>query len=119
VLLNPAYSSRRTVRNSYLPISRPWSTIFPDSVDPTAHSPQELSATMAAWMFGHQTQISGTRDELRPRSVTRRDPLGIYRDPTVISEPPEYVLDLLAGGRVRPRRLRPLGRRVAVLPDFL
>jgi hypothetical protein len=117
VLLNPAYSNRYTVRNSYLPISRPWSMIFPDSADPTAHSPQELSATMSTWMFGRQTQLSGNRDELKPRSVMRRDRLAIYRRPAVISEPPEYVLDLLEG-RVRPRRLRPLGRRVAVLPDF-
>jgi len=74
---------------------------------------------MLTWMFGRQTQLSGTWDELEPRSVMRRDRLAVYRHPAVISEPPEYVLDLLEGRRVRSRRLRPLGRRVAVLPDFL
>jgi hypothetical protein len=125
VLHDQEYSNRRTIRNSYLPISRPWSMTFPDSAEPTAYSPGEVITTSAgeviktlsSWMFVHRSQIEPVPD-VAPGRVMRRDRLAIYRYPVTISQPPHYVLDLLEG-RVRPRRLKPLARRVAILPELL
>jgi hypothetical protein len=51
--------------------------------------------------------------------MQRRDRLAIYRDPSPINRPPDYVLDLLEDGIARPRRLKPLARRVVILPELL
>lgn len=123
VLFDQEYSNRRTLRNSYLPISRPWSTIFPDSPGPTKRNPEELIKLLSSWMLGSRTKMPhGPPSALHfgedSGKVQRRDRIAVYRDPAFINRPPDYVLDLLES-RARPRRLKPLARRVAVLPELL
>lgn len=121
VLFDQEYSSRRTVRNTYLPISRPWSMILPDTSESTYYGPREISTILSSWMLGHRTR--GTTEPplddngTEPSRVQRRDRLAIYREPEPINQPPVYVLDLLEG-RVQPRLLKPLARRVAILSDL-
>jgi hypothetical protein len=126
VLYRREYSNRRTLRDSYLPISRPWATIFPDS-ESTGYGPQEMITMLSSWMFGIRAEMSHEPpppkppfDEYgaEPSEVQRRDRLAIYGDPTLIHRPPDYVFDLLEG-RVQSRRLKPLARRVVILPELL
>jgi hypothetical protein len=130
VLFDQAYSNRRTLRNSYLPISRPWSAIFPDSADPMKFSPEEMMTLLYSWMLGSRTQMpsipprppeapSSDRHGEGSDEMQRRDRLAIYRNPNPINRPPDYVLDLLENRRTRPRRLKPLARRVVILPELL
>jgi hypothetical protein len=119
VLFHQAYSSRRTLRNSYLPISRPWSTIFPDSPDPMRYSPGEMMTLLSSWMPYPPEPPWGDHHGEDSGEMQRRDRLAIYRDPSPINRPPDYVLDLLEDGIARPRRLKPLARRVVILPELL
>lgn len=123
VLVHESYSSRRTILNSYLPISRPWSMIFPDQNGSMSCDPKGIMRVLSSWMPGQRKRISAMPSDdvideemngLRPRNR-----LAIYTDPAPISQPPEYVLDLLQGGAARPRRLKPLARRVVVLPELM
>jgi hypothetical protein len=122
VLIDASYSNRRTVRDSYLPISRPWSMIFPDPAESTACSPRQIMNTLSSWIPG-QGQLSpappldDTADTESGRT-RRRSRLDVYRDPMPINQPPEYILDLLQEGRVQPRRLKPLARRIVILPEI-
>jgi hypothetical protein len=123
VLFGREYSNRRTLRNSYLPISRPWSMIFPDSAKPMAYIPGDMNMMLSSWMLGRQNQIPPApalddQHGTQTGEVQRRDRLAIYRDPAPIDQPPDYVLDLLEG-RSQPRRLKPLARRVAILPELI
>lgn len=122
ILAHSSYSNRRTVRDSYLPVSRPWSMIFPDQQGPISFDSSDIMSTLSSWMPGRRQlapapPLGDANDEdlnmVRPRSR-----LAIYSDPVPISRPPEYVLDLLQDGVARPRRLKPLARRVVVLPEL-
>jgi hypothetical protein len=121
VLLDRNYFNRRTLRDSYLPVSRPWSMIFPNSAESEAHSPGQTMLMLASWMPG-QVQLPPApplhdMDVSESGKAQRRDRLAIYHDPALVNRPPDYVLDLLEG-KVRPRRLRPLARRVVILPEL-
>lgn len=124
VLFDQEYSSRRTLRNTYLPISRPWSAIFPDCPASTKYNAEEMMSFLSSWMLGRQRvqippeQQLDDQDGVNLGKITPRGRLAIYRDPTPINRPPDYVLDLLEG-RMQPRRLKPLARRVAILPELL
>jgi hypothetical protein len=115
ILIDRGYSHRRTLRDSYLPVSRPWSMIF---AEPTADGPRQILSALSSWMPG-QKQLapspSDDADETELGQSRQRDNLAIYHNPGLIRQPPEYVLDLLAG-ESQPRRLRPLARRVVILP---
>lgn len=122
VLTHPQYSNRRTLRNSYLPACRPWSRIFPDHTE-LIH--RGLAQSMIAVLSSLVPGQSGIKPILPPnpegdhapsRRLMRRNRQAIYSNPTPIPRPPEYVLDLLEG-RVQPRRIKPLARRVVILPD--
>jgi hypothetical protein len=122
ILLDDGYSNRRTLRDSYLPISRPWSMIFPDPAESAAYGPRQIMTTLSSWMPGRRPlspapplDDAGETEIGMARRRNRRD---VYRDPTPIDTPPEYVLDLLQNGEVQPRRLRPLARRVVILPEM-
>lgn len=121
ILVDRSYSSRRTLRDSYLPISRPWSLIFPDPSESSAYSPRQIVSTLASWMpFRRQLprpdKLDGA-DDSEFGTLQRRSRLAVYSDPGLINQPPEYVLDLLEG-RFQSRRLRPLARRVVILPEL-
>jgi hypothetical protein len=121
ILVDRGYSNRRTLRDSYLPVSRPWSMIFPDPVESLLDSPRQIMSTLSSWMPGRRplTPAQPLDDAGDPGSdMTPRGRLAIYSDPAPIDRPPEYVLDLLEDGTVRPRRLRPLARRVVILPEL-
>jgi hypothetical protein len=118
VLFSSSYSMRRTLRNSYLPMSRPWSMIFPSS----AESATETMKTLSSWILGQaQLRPALPQGKRREAELERARPLGdrmaIYRDPTLVNQPPEYVRDLMQG-RVQSRRLKPLARRVVILPEY-
>jgi hypothetical protein len=127
VLRDPSYYMRRTLRDSYLPVSRPWSTIFPDPAESATYSPRQTMINLSSWLRGRTRSLPPLpdREPLPPSpesetgeeepSVARRDRMAIYRDFAFISRPPEYVFDLLQG-RVQPRRLKPLARRIVILP---
>lgn len=119
VLLDPRYNRRRTLRDSYLPMSRPWSMIFSDPTKARAYSPTETMMILSSWIFG-RSQLVPPPPPSEPGEVgyvpaRRRDRLAIYRDPALVERPPPYVLDLLEG-RVHLGRLRPLAHRVVILP---
>lgn len=123
VLVDSHYSRRRTLCDSYLPISRPWSMIFPDPAEPAAHDPARTMIELSSWRYGHAQLEAGPPplpelDSDQPESGTarRRDRGAIYREPVLISRPPDYVLDMLEA-RARPRRLKPIARRVLILPE--
>ncbi len=121
ILIDRGYSNRRTLRDSYLPASRPWSMIFPDSEESRLNSPRQIMSTLSSWMPDRKllTRVPPLDDVGDPESdVMPRGRLTIYGDPSPIYRPPEYVLDLLEDGRFRPRRLRPLARRVVILPEL-
>jgi hypothetical protein len=121
VLVDPQYSNRRTLRNSYLPACRPWSKIFPDQIDLTERGlAQSMLTVLSSWAPG-RAQVEpilppGEADHTSSRRLVRRNRLAIYSDPTPLPRPPEYVLDLL-DGRVQPRRIKPLARRIVIFPD--
>ncbi len=123
VLTDRAYSSRRTLRNSYLPVSRPWSRIFPDPAVPTTSSPSQAMIELSSWMPGRRQLPPPTPSIFPPDDMGdesgggRRDRMAIYHDPALIGRPPDYVLDLLEGS-VQARRLKPLARRVVILPEL-
>ena len=119
ILVGGDYSNRRTLRNSYLPVSRPWSMIF---ADPAIHGPREAMVTLSSWMPGRR-QIPpalppGEGEDTESEGMHRHNRLDVYRDSAPISTPPQYVLDLLQDGEIQPRRLKPLARRVAILPGL-
>jgi hypothetical protein len=120
ILVDGGYSNRRTLRNSYLPISRPWSMIFPEPAESEAYSPLQIMTTLSSWVPGRrQLPPSPPLDDASDTELgnkRRRNRLDVYRYPAPINRPPEYVLDLLQEGRVQSRRLRPLARRVVILP---
>jgi hypothetical protein len=120
VMVRRSYSNRRTLRDSYLPMSRPWSEIFPDPAHSAAYRPEQTIDLLSSWRFGHaQLELRPSWDNINVVGVgkaPRRDRAGLYRDPVLISQPPDYVLDLLEGTS-KPRRLKPIARRVAILPD--
>jgi hypothetical protein len=128
------YHNRLTLRDSYLPVSRPWSMIFPDPAEAKTYKPSQTLTALAAWRYRDAlleaspppAPSGSAEDELLPQNrtsgsesakTTRRDRGVIYRDPALINRPPDYVLELLATGRTRPnRRLKPIARRLVVLP---
>jgi hypothetical protein len=119
VLFDPYFSMRRTLRDSYLPVSRPWSLIFPDPTRSDAYSPGQTLATLSSWIFKEigptaEAPPNDSEGAESGRSV-RRDRLAVYSNPALIRRPPDYVIDLLEG-KVHGRRLKPLARRVAILP---
>jgi hypothetical protein len=130
VLVDPSYSNRRTLRDSYLAMSRPWSMIFPDPAKSAAYSAGQTMMMLSSWMpgqarlpppppsgyTGEAAPASDGEAESEPVKGRRRDRLAVYRDPGFIDRPPDYVLDLLEG-TVQPRRLKPLARRVMIIPE--
>lgn len=121
VLHDSNYSNRRTLRDSYLPVSRPWSMIFSDPAETTVNEPEPTMMTTLAAAVSSRAQLppglqlydAGEADSGEER---RRDRQAVYRDPTLINRPPDYVFDLLEG-TVQHRRLKPLARRVVILPE--
>jgi hypothetical protein len=121
ILASRYYSNRRTLRDSYLPLSRPWSKIFPQPADSAPHNQRQIATRLSSWMPDGRQLPPAPRDDavgsdfgkLRPRNRLR-----VYHDPAPISRPPEYVLDLLEHSRTRPRRLKPLARRVVILSEL-
>jgi hypothetical protein len=121
ILAQRIYSHRRTLRDSYLPVSRPWSMIFPGPADSTGYRPEHTLKMLSSLRYGKAQLESGHRSrlmELESNKTRRNDRGAIYRNPVSISQPPEYVLDLLEG-TVKPRRLKPIARRVVILPESL
>jgi hypothetical protein len=121
ILIDRRYSRRRTLRDSYLPVSRPWSLIFPDYSPSVTPSSREILNSLASWLPGRR-QLMPTYPpdgvDREPDILRWRGRLAVYTDPAPISRPPDYVFDLLEGGKARPRRLKPLGRRVVILPEL-
>jgi hypothetical protein len=121
IIIDRGYSKRRTTRNRYLPISRPWSMIFPDGPDFARDRPEETIAALSSWIMGDRKVLppspSHDQDAKVPGRTRRRDRLAVYRDPSFVNQLPEYVLDLLEG-KVHSRRLKPLARRVVILPGL-
>lgn len=120
ILVDPRYSRSRTLRNSCLTECRPWSTIFPNARDLTEYGlASSMLMALSSWIPGRSQfkRVMPPQDaELSTRGrLARRNRMSIYSDPAPIAQPPEYVLDLLEG-RVESRRLKPLARRVAILP---
>src|SRR6185437_1768028 len=120
ILVDNDYSDRRTARNSYLPISRPWSLIFPEPAESGVDCPEQIAIGLSSWMQGHSHapsgQYSNNKRNMAPEESRRRDPLAVYYFPALIDQPPNYVFDVIED-RVRHRRLRPLARSVVVLPE--
>jgi hypothetical protein len=128
------HASRRTTRDSYLPVSRPWSLLFPDPADAARCQPLQTLIALSSWRYGtpmlevrppyepppgwaDREPMSGDRtDGAEPDAYQRRDRQVVYRYPSLIRHPPDYVHDLLAGGPGWSRQLKPLARRVVVLP---
>lgn len=120
VLFHRGFSNRRTLRDSHLPISRPWSMIFFDPAESAAFSPTETMMGLSSWMPGRTRLPPASPDppgEPESGQVRRRDRLAVYHDPALINRPPDYVFDLLEG-RVRSRRLKPLAQRVVIFPEL-
>ena len=128
VLISAEYVRRRTLLDTYLPLSWPWSSLFQRSRtqhNDAAEVQRRLSACLAAFppsahrqrqsiaasSTRHGTKISGSNSYYH---TSGRGQSLAWREPSLISEPPEYVRDLLVD-YPRPRRLRPLARRVAIL----
>lgn len=120
ILMSPDYSGRRTLRDSYLPFSRPWSMIFPTQAQSTKAIASDVLGTLSSWLPGQRRLASPEEPPDRTRSLPARrhgrDRIAVYRDPRPIQRPPDYVFDLLEGS-IRPRRLKPLARRVIILSD--
>lgn len=164
IMSRPYYSRRYTLRDTYLPVTRPWSAIFPDLAEAESFKPVQTLRALASWRHnlfllptGPSTRPpmrESQQDQDRPASeappdrpeepmgsgsytdpdmepplppedyttetesgaIARRDRQVIYRDPSLIHRPPDYVLDLLEGTPARRRRLKPMARRLAVLP---
>ena len=56
----PQLLTRRTLRDSYLPVSRPWSMIFSDPAESTVKGPETtMKTTLAASMSGRPQPTSG------------------------------------------------------------
>jgi hypothetical protein len=136
VLMNAYFSRRRTLRDTYLPYSRPWSHLF--GRDATASRDLEGVAREIAILMDKDAVMqdlprgvevaalqvpSGPREleitshEVAPTTSpeARRVRLD-WQDIGLVRQPPEYVLDLLGRGPRR-RRLKPLARRVVVLTE--
>jgi hypothetical protein len=128
------HASRRTTRDSYLPVSRPWSLLFPDPVDAVHYQPVHTLMALSSWRYG--TPMLQVRPPYEPPGwadpgptyedrtdqpesgvYQRRNRQVVYRDPYLIRRPPGYVHDLLRGAPGwSGQQLKPLARRVAVLP---
>jgi hypothetical protein len=120
ILADSGHSHGRTLRNSYLPVSRPWSMILSDPAESPTSSTRQIMSALSLWMPGRrQLPPAPPVDDISETGLgkAQRNRLDIYRHPEMINRPPEYVLDLLEGRGKRPRRLRPLARRVVVLPE--
>jgi hypothetical protein len=116
VLFDKQYSHRRTLRDSYLPISRPWSMILGSSGESAEHEAgRSIMMALSSLAFPRMERRlnPGNRQSMKLR---RRDRMTIYHNPIFASRPPDYVFDLLEG-TIRPRRLKPLARRIAILPE--
>jgi hypothetical protein len=138
------YGKRRTLRDSYLPVSRPWSLLFPDPAEAEGYKPAQSLLALSSWRYGkpvleaptgsgagpppgppsppspegegpEPTPEDHTNQHARRRSP-RRDRQVIYRDPSLIQHTPDYVFDLLESTPGRPRRLKPIARSLIVLP---
>jgi hypothetical protein len=167
IMSRPYYSRRYTLRDTYLPVTRPWSVLFPDPAESESFEPVQTLRALALWRRNlfllptgpstrppresepEQDRPAAARDrpgrpdgpdrpmgsgsytdpdmepphppedyvtETELGAIERRDRQVIYRDPSLIQRPPDYVLDLLHGMPGRRRRLRPMARRLAVLP---
>lgn len=124
ILRDDRFSNRRTLRDSYLPFSRPWSVIFPDPATEPNYDPAQTIKMLSSWTFGRGRQLStelsappdsSGEDGQKSEEISRRDRTMAYRDPALIQQPPRYVRDLIDGVSRR-RRVKPLGQRVVVLP---
>lgn len=125
VLRDRRYSNRRTLRDSYLPFSRPWSMIFPDPATAAIYDPVQTIKMLSSWIPRRRSQLPAILPtppeplsddgELGPGKSLRRDRAMVYHDPALIQQPPEYIRDLI-DGTARTRRIKPLARRVLILP---
>ena len=133
IVIDPLYSRRRTARDSYLPLSRPWSLLFASE----KMDLRELLTTMSGWISEPLPLRSITRsgqrqvpkvlpasrdDEWQRLEETGRSSIERVADSELlaarpIERLPDYVVDLMEGREIRRRQLRPLARRVAVVKD--
>jgi hypothetical protein len=89
------YHNRLTLRDSYLPVCRPWSVIFPDPEEAGTYKPSQTLTALASWRYGRALleapppgpppgsegddqppQNSTSRSESAKRSVIGSAPLG-------------------------------------------
>jgi hypothetical protein len=141
IVTHHQFNRRKTIRDTYLPLSRPWSQLFDirnlhqsgssgldHIMNELARWTTEVEATEASRLgfpvSPERTTISNlgpsqAPDEARPRLPTRsrRSRSTTWLKPQPITRLPEYVVDLLEQRSARPRQLKPLARRVVVLPD--
>jgi hypothetical protein len=112
IVTDQHYGGRRTIRDSHLPNCRPWSDlILPMAQHPAVgamESAARLAETVHPGVTPQRLQASIKRGRSK-RSV-------VWMDPTLIPEPPQYVLDML-DGRSHRRMIKPLAGRVAVLHE--
>jgi hypothetical protein len=123
---------RRTLRDSYLPYSRPWSHLFSGAATEAAGF-ESITSGIASLMDENVVMkdlptrpiASGLQFPSIPRGA--RSPSSMrsrevwrarldWHDVGLVSQPPEYVIDLL-NQQPRPRRLKPLARRIVVLTE--
>jgi hypothetical protein len=117
ILADKNYKNRRTLRDTYLPVSRPWSLIFPDPSDSETYSSGQTLRALSSWRYDRLLVELPPPDEIGlPDTLRRRGHTTIYEDPSPVPRLPDYVLDLIEGTPGRPRRLKPLARRTVVLP---
>lgn len=120
IVTSDRYNQRKTVRDTYLPYSRPWSLLFEQPQRNPFFDLSELLSRLSEWADEvssieptAETHHRGTKE--RQLSSQRREV--VWRRPLPISRVPDYVIDLLEGRPTRSRRLKPLARRVVILTD--
>ena len=99
ILADKNYNNRHTLRDTYLPVSRPWSLIFPDPSESEMYSSGQTLMALSSWTYGQPpTELPPPRDEMGlPNTLRRRGRMAIYEDPAPVRRPPDYVLDLMEG----------------------
>jgi hypothetical protein len=123
-------AGRRTARDTYLQHCRPLSLIFDIESAKTpgkAATITELLSRLSELSLQHsirlpsdqsrtsgQNAITASIRGSRPASRVGRG-VAPWTMPEPVARPPEYVLDMIDGSRPRPRRLKPLAARVAIL----
>jgi hypothetical protein len=135
-----SYARRRTSRDTHLPNSRPWSLLFGGGGDNRAIDLSMTLRQLSSWMsvplaHPHRSDVfaiagrerslvaieSDAESEMKAVERSQERPVRVYRDramvwkdPALIPDPPQYVLDML-NGTPQPRRLKPLAGRVVVM----